>query len=223
MNPRILLPGSPNRYHRYCAALEASGGTAVCSLDPDALESCQGLLLPGGGDLDPQRYGASNTQSLEIEPEREALEWVLVERSLRQGKPILGICRGMQLLNVFFGGTLHQDLPGHRTAQGIDRLHWVDTTPGPLRALCGTRCLVNSAHHQAVDRLGAELIPVQFTPDGTIEALVHESLPLLGLQWHPERLDPRLPNAPNPQRIFSAFLDGCRDSGPFPELFKKFS
>ena len=101
---------------------------------------------------------------------------------------VLGICRGLQVLNVFFGGTLIQDLPGHSQAAGRDRLHRVRTAPSPLQDLFGETLVVNSAHHQAADRLGQGLRAVQWAIDGTVEAVIHQSLPVWGVQWHPERL-----------------------------------
>ena len=88
-------------------------------------------------------------------------------------RPILGICRGLQTINVYFGGSLLQDIPGHSTVGDIDRLHRVRTVPSLLRELYGEEGIVNSAHHQAAGRLGAGLRVIQWAPDGTVEALQH--------------------------------------------------
>ena len=119
--------------------------------------------------------------------------------------PVLGICRGLQTVNVFFGGTLCQDIPGHAAQNGADRLHRIRTSPSPLRGLCGENCVVNSAHHQAVDRLGAGLEAVQWTADGVVEALCHQTLPVWAVQWHPERLEGAVG-----RDLFTAFLALCR-------------
>lgn len=176
--------GEAARYQTYQAAVERFGGTLRFSGDP---AFCDFLLLPGGGDLEPWRYGQHNTASLGLEPERDTAELALIERFLSWGKPVFGVCRGMQTLNVYFGGTLFQDISGHSATDGRDGQHEVRTV-GPLKALCGERSVVNSAHHQAVDRLGTELEAVQWAPDGIVEALCHKSLPVWGVQWHPERL-----------------------------------
>ena len=118
----------------------------------------------------------------------------------------------MQVLNVFFGGTLLQDLPGHSQWNGIDRLHRLRAVPSVLRDLLGDSPVVNSAHHQAVDRLGSGLQAVQWAPDGTVEAVVHQSLPVWGVQYPPERLAGSLPKsrASDGRRLLAAWLSLCR-------------
>lgn len=177
--------GDPERYGNYRRAVEVAGGRLRFGGDP---LDCDFLLLPGGGDLEPWRYGQENTASRSLEPERDAAELALIDLFLNLGKPVFGVCRGMQTLNVFFGGTLLQDIPDHGQVGGRDRLHEVRTV-GELAALCGEDVTVNSAHHQALDRLGAGLEAVQWAPDGVVEAVCHRSLPVWGVQWHPERLD----------------------------------
>lgn len=183
---RGFVYGDPERYGNYRRAAEAAGGRLCFAGDP---ADCDFLLLPGGGDLEPWRYGQENTASRGLEPERDAAELALTDLFMTLGKPVFGVCRGMQTLNVFFGGTLVQDLPGHSQVHGRDRLHRVRTAAGPLAALCGENVTVNSAHHQAVDRLGAGLEAVQWAGDGVVEALRHRCLPVWAVQWHPERLD----------------------------------
>lgn len=199
----VYIWGEAKRYENYRRAVEAAGGRVRFGGSP---AGCGALLLPGGGDMEPWRYGQANTASRGLEPRRDAAELALLERFTALGKPVLGICRGHQAINVFFGGTLVQDLPGHSAAGGVDRLHRVRTAPSPLRQLYGEQCVVNSAHHQAADRLGSGLQAVQWAPDGTVEALCHRSLPVWGVQWHPERADGYLDGA----RLFRAFLDFCR-------------
>ncbi len=179
---RIFL--TADNLPNYVIALEALGAE-VCFDEP---ERCDGLLLPGGGDVDPARYGQEPQGSRGIDADRDRRELDAVGRFVAMSRPILGICRGVQLLNVWFGGTLHQDIPGHSREGDRDRLHGSVTEDAALRAVYGERFVINSAHHQAVDRPGAGLRPVQWADDGTIEALRHETLPVFGVQWHPERL-----------------------------------
>jgi len=149
----------------------------------DDLES-----LPGGGDMESWRYGQKNTACRDLEPERDALELELLADFTALGKPVLGICRGMQTINVFFGGDLVQDWPGHSAIEGVDRLHSVQNAPSFLRELYGERCMVNSCHHQIIGRLGTGLEVLQRAEDGVVEAFRHKTLPVWGIQWHPERL-----------------------------------
>ena len=94
----------------------------------------------------------------------------------------------MQTINVFFGGDLVQDWPGHSAIEGVDRLHSVQNAPSFLRELYGERCVVNSCHHQIIGRLGTGLEALQRAEDGIVEAFRHKTLPVWGIQWHPERL-----------------------------------
>ena len=146
------------------------------------------LLLPGGGDVHPRFYGQQINGSTDIDEARDGRELALVDEFLRAGKPVVGICRGLQLLNVYFGGTLRQHIEGHSQIDGVDRLHAINTAPGLLRELYGTRCTVNSAHHQAVWRLGTGLQVFACAEDGTVEAVGYRTLPVFAVQWHPERL-----------------------------------
>ena len=197
----VYIRGEASQYDNYRRAVEAAGGRVRFGGAP---EGCGALLLPGGGDVEPWRYGRGNTASRGLEPERDTAELMLLERFIAAGKPVLGICRGIQIINVFFGGTLCQDLPGHAAADGKDSFHAVCTVRSPLLAVCGPVCRVNSAHHQAVDALGRGLRAIQWAEDGTVEALCHDCLPIWGVQWHPERLPGELG-----ERLFQAFLGLC--------------
>ena len=146
------------------------------------------LLLPGGGDVHPHFYGRALGGAVDIDEARDERELALVDEFLRAGKPIVGIYRGLQLINISFGGTLHQHILGHAQVCGRDRLHVVHAAPGLLRTLYGARFTVNSAHHQAVETLGEGLQVLACAPDGTVEAIAHKALPVFAVQWHPERL-----------------------------------
>ena len=209
MEPRILLYGCPEDFENYRRALVAAGARAVFTGDGGLPETCDGLLLAGGGDIDPAYYGQHSAGSFPPNPARDALELELLGLFTATQKPVLGICRGIQVINVFFGGTLVQNLPGHSQIAGADRLHGVTTEPGCyLGRLYGAHSVVNSAHHQAVDRLGDCLRILQWADDGVVEAIAHTVLPVFGVQWHPERLTEAFlrADAVDGGRIFDSFL-----------------
>ena len=204
MEKTVYIWGGPERFANYRRWVESAGGRAVFGDASDGQgRKWDALLLPGGGDLEPWRYGQENTASRGLEPERDEAELRLLQEFTALGKPVLGVCRGLQTINVFFGGTLAQDVPGHGAWEEGDRLHGVRTAPSPLRPLWGERMTVNSAHHQAADRLGSGLRAVQWTGDGVVEALCHERLPVWAVQWHPERLGDPVPG----RRLMEAFLN----------------
>ena len=207
MEKTVYIWGGPERFANYRRWVESAGGRAVFGDASDGQgRKWDALLLPGGGDLEPWRYGQENTASRGLEPERDEAELRLLQEFTALGKPVLGVCRGLQTINVFFGGTLAQDVPGLGGCDEGFRLHGVRTAPSPLRPLWGERMTVNSAHHQAADRLGSGLRAVQWTGDGVVEALCHERLPVWAVQWHPERLGDRFPG----RRLMVAFLEGGR-------------
>ena len=190
----------------YPEAIERAGGIPVIVplLRPDAIDSLldrvDGVCLPGGPDLQPSTYGQEPHPELgPTEPRVDAVELALVRAADRRKLPILGICRGMQVLNVARGGSLHQHLPDvvgdrleHRQPEhGSVTTHHVETAPqSRLRAILGgPRLEVNSFHHQAVQTLGQNLVATAWAQDGTIEAIEHlgERL-VVGVQWHAEGL-----------------------------------
>ena len=137
MTPEVFIWGCPGEYGAYRAAVTRAGGRSRLSRDLSAADGCCALLLPGGGDLEPWRYGQPDTACRGTDPARDAAELTLLERFTGAGKPILGICRGLQVINVFFGGTLVQDFPGHSQTGGTDRLHRVRSASSPLRGAVG--------------------------------------------------------------------------------------
>lgn len=190
--PKIQLSGEKGGLERYIRAVERAGGIPVPGICPQPDPSCDGLVLCGGGDLDPALFGQENRGSHTPDRERDRAELILSESYLTWEKPILGICRGMQVLNVFLGGTLIQDLPPAWRAshQGEeDVYHPVSCRPGSLlERLLGPCPVVNSAHHQAVDCLGRDLEASAWANEGFAEGFEHRILPILGVQFHPERL-----------------------------------
>ena len=127
-------------------------------------------MLPGGGDI----HGKLDAE------ERAAIRFFVAHRL-----PILGICRGLQALNVYFGGTLYDFIPNHQASLG-DITHLTCAT-GIMESLLGSSPVVNSNHHQAIRGLGTDLVACQWAQDGIIEAIQHRTSPILGVQWHPER------------------------------------
>lgn len=188
----------------YINALTALGAECTIADLQSNADEFDGLLLCGGGDVDPALYHQPLNGSQEISPERDALELHFIQEFLAAGKPILGICRGLQILNVAFGGSLIQHLPTaeqHRAEEG-DLIHPIKAE-GLLKELYGAHPTVNSFHHQAVERLGRGFRAIAFAEDGTVEAIQHQSLPILGVQFHPERMQNGTP-------IFEWFLSQIR-------------
>ena len=193
MKPEIQISLGPELAVNYAAAVEAFGGVAAADYLPEpAADRCSGLILSGGGDVDPALYGQENAACFGVDKARDLSEMRLIEAYLRARKPILGICRGHQILNVYFGGSLTQHLPGaerHVPGKAGDNVHETKALPGSFPAeLYGEYFPVNSAHHQGVDRLAGELEALQWAEDGVIEACRHRSLPVFSVQWHPERM-----------------------------------
>lgn len=234
MTPLILATCDTNdrQYYlgrAYARAIEHAGGAlalALPSAAPSAaalIEGADGLFLTGGDDIHPRHYGEEIAPYYDgtIDEPRYELERALIAGALAKQIPIFGICLGLQSLNVYFGGTLHQDiraqLPGalpHTLPAGAPR----DTLAHPvaireetrLAAIVGTGTIrVNSIHHQGIKRLAPNLLAAALAPDGLVEAVENPSYPfLLAVQWHPEEL-----TAINPRwkKLFAAFVDATKN------------
>lgn len=185
------------------------------------LDIVDGVLMAGGQDVEPEVYGETRLSVCgEVSPERDAMEAALLDEAIRRGKPILGICRGIQFLNVHLGGTLWQDLPTQRPLDTCrcqkppyDRsVHEVRVLPGtPLWELTRTETMpVNSCHHQAVKELAAALVPMAMSEDGLVEAAYLPNRPFVWtVQRHPEFSHKR---GDNSMRLFRALVDACKEN-----------
>ena len=220
MNHRPLIAittGGENQFPRqpelYIQAVSAASGTAVF-IGPDVsiadpVARYDGFIIPGGGDIDPMLYNEENIADMDLEDSgRVTFDLVLFESAMKQGKPIVGICYGMQLINIAMGGTLYQDI-GTQKEGAINHRegsHRVQVHDNPF--VEAGRYKVNSSHHQAVKQAGSGLNAFAFSPDGIMEAFYSpEYRFLMGVQWHPERMR----NAIS-ERVFLSFIKSCRNS-----------
>jgi putative glutamine amidotransferase len=228
MKPRVAvtLSGSASKRNavareQYLEAIRRAGAEPIAIFPNDpAPEEFDGLCLTGGGDIDPVRYGEANIKSEDIDPARDALELALLERALERDIPVLGVCRGLQLINVRFGGSLEQHHLGHSPKYapagapvvddpaGAEAVrHVVTAEPGSkLAAACGDEpFIVNSSHHQVVtsDRLASDLVATAHVGEliEGLEAPAHRWV--VAVQWHPERTAQVAAAA---TRIFEAFV-----------------
>jgi putative glutamine amidotransferase len=227
----ITVGETPERAYvnsAYLRAVEQAGGVPVLLAPPlsaaarEALWArLDGLVLTGGGDIEPARFGQTPHPKTDlVSGERDALELELVDRALRDDVPLFAICRGLQVLNVALGGSLHQHVPdvaGEAIEHAQKERRQVSTHDVKLQAE-GTRLgaiagvselRVNSMHHQAVDRLGRDLRDVAWAPDNVIEALEHADRRrwVLAVQWHPEEL---VGHDPAARALFSAIVEAAQ-------------
>ena len=185
----------------YVAAVAAAGNTPVVlpatsdrELVARMLAPLDVLLLCGGEDVEPRRYGAKPSPRLgKVNLRRDAWEFLLLDEAVKRRVPVFGICRGCQVINVYFGGTLWQDLPSERPGEIAHRskeLHPVRIVQGSrlAKSLRAENLMVNTSHHQAVKDLAPGFRAVAFAPDGVVEAIESDALPVAGVQFHPERL-----------------------------------
>ena len=219
MKPKILVSGSGGDCQNYVSAILAAGGQPVVAYCPQFSLEYDGLLLTGGGDIEPALYAPSNDGSEDINYDRDLAELELLGAFLALGKPVLGICRGHQIINVGLGGTLrqhigddlcrfHRQTPDHEG----DKVHSVYSEDGSwYRETYGAVFSVNSSHHQALDQLGDGLRVVLRSESGVIEAVEHKSFPLISTQFHPERMtgEKARPDTVDGGAIFRRFISMC--------------
>ena len=234
MAPRILLPGklttnatgvrgdSYSNGLKYAEAVARAGGM-VMTVAPlvehvdkavDLVAAVDGVLIQGGGDIDPTHYGESRRSDTVygIVEAHDDFEFAVVREAIRQDKPLLAICRGVQVLNVALGGTLYQDLGDVLSDR---ESHW--NTYHPISLLSGSRVAramqtecpqqSHSYHHQALKEIAPSLVVTGRAPDGVIEAVEHESCRFaVGVQWHPED---NAAESTSQQSLFDAFVAQC--------------
>ncbi len=208
----------------YTHAVEKAGGVPIIlpftpDLDilPAMAASVRGFLFTGGKDMDPAFFHQAPIRELgEMDTALDRFHLGVLELAMAEKLPVLAICRGLQVVNVALGGALFQDIytqapgPVRKHTQDVisfDTDHEIDIAPGSrLHAMFGDRIPVNSRHHQAIDRLGENLVITARAPDGIIEAAEHQTLPMDLVQWHPELMlqknDDMLP-------LFKSFVDRC--------------
>ena len=197
-------------YADYARAVIEAGGLALhlpLEVDPvEVVGQLDGLLLSGGADIGPGHYEAApETDDYPPEPARDEFELALLGAAIELALPTLGICRGLQMLNVHAGGSLHQHVPEHAGFDHAPSTEWHRVSMEPdsaLGSLYGETLDVNSLHHQTVDRVGANLWVTARSDDGTVEGLEHAQVPVVAVQWHPEMMTTR---ATDP--IFSWLVD----------------
>jgi putative glutamine amidotransferase len=191
------------------------------------LKKCQGIILSGGADIHPKRYGKNEyTHLCELEEKRDELEWRLLTLAAQDSLPIFGICRGMQFINVFYGGTLCPDFQEvcsrspesaqiHRDKNlNVDVLHpiYLNTESVLFPLFQSERVIVNSWHHQSVDQLANGFLVGAVADDGTIESIeqIKDKCVIIGVQWHPERMKK---SDQTSTVLMSYFLSQCRRKG----------
>ena len=209
-----LLPFS------YVSAVIRAGGTPVLlppspAVPESVLAVLSGVVITGGPDVDPALYGAARHEQTDpARPERDSWESDLCLAALEADLPMLAICRGLQVLNVALGGTLHQHLPEvtgvdiHRTARGVMTPNTMQVVAGSaLAGILGTEAVGMCHHHQAIDRLAADLVATAYAKDGTVEGVERADRSFtVGVQWHPEDVE-------TDDRLFRALVDAASAKG----------
>ena len=211
--PRILIAGVEEGHPEYAEAVKKAGGDPVWGFEMTG--DFDGLLLSGGCDVNPKRYGEEPNGAGAPDDVRDEKEIALIRSFSSQGKPIFGICRGCQIMNVAFGGSLVQDLPAvpaHRTVDGVKARHEVKAEPGSVFcSLYGERSVSNSFHHEAVKRVADGFaVTARSVPDGVVEAIECPGKPWFAVQYHPERMCGGDPDYSDGSKLFAYFISLCK-------------
>lgn len=217
----------------YVRSVQQAGGIPVIlpssgDYATDAIDILDGLILSGGGDIDPARFtnGQKHTETDRVDEQRDTFELEMMRVAYARNLPTLAICRGIQIMTVAFGGTLHQHVPDnvpsaieHRqhasgyTQHDVSHLVVLDDAPNPFSEIVGnSELMVNSFHHQAPAEVPSPLVVAGRAADGVIEAIYHPGMSFgLGVQWHPEML---AHNFPVHAGLFSALVAAARKPAP---------
>lgn len=215
MNPKILVSGIL-KIENYINAIKNAGGDAFIAEEYDS--SYDALVLCGGADIDPSYYGEQVNGSKNINRKFDAIQYKLLKAFVEAGKPVLGICRGCQLINIYFDGSLYQHIEKaeeHSSGiSGVDLVHNVVAEKGSVaQKLYGESFFINSSHHQAIKKLGKNLRVSMLSGNGTIvEGIEHTELPIIAVQWHPERMcgEHARNDTVDGSKIFEYFIDLCK-------------
>lgn len=228
MKPTITIGITDcSKFANYERWIQSTEGFDVIRLNPkasnlDELNRCDAVVLSGGEDVHPRRYKREDYLTLcdDIDEVRDDFEWRVLDYTQTHGLPLLGICRGLQVANVYFGGTLIPHLPAfakfdHSRTESGDKYHQVAVDPNSFlkNIIGGTAGEVNSAHHQSAARIGTGLVCNALSPDGVVEGLERQDKNghpfLLLVQWHPERMADQ--ESPLSGNIREAFLRAAQD------------
>ena len=209
---KILIAGKEKDTQNYVNVLKYLGADPIVTLHPESVYTFDGLILPGGEDICPSYFNQPVIDTRKSDPDLDRLQLHILYQFLHTHKPILGICKGMQLINIFFGGDLNQHVNSENLHQWNGEDQWHDTIATQnsiLNKLYGTYFKVNSAHHQSINAHGLDLKITQLSTDDVPEAIQHDHLPILGVQWHPERmcLNHKKSDAVSGTAIFRWFLN----------------
>lgn len=205
---KIFILNSNLQYNNYIDALTASNIPIkiIFSKNYEDCQNCNLLLLTGGGDPDPSLYGEQNLFCTDIDNKRDELELKLINYFSENNFPILGICRGLQILNLAFGGSLQQNLQNNkihsRCGSDFDKEHFVKIEKNSLLSqIYPKKIKVNSAHHQGIENLAPDFKISAISEDNIIEGIEHKFKKIHAVQWHPERM-----NIKDRKKIFAFFL-----------------
>lgn len=210
----VNAPG--NRYGEIKETLKNLGADSFISLDIEDMDKADGLIFPGSfQDMNPALWGEENTCSNDINDQLDEVQLAMMKKAEEEKKPVLGICRGMQLINVYFGGTLIQDLScsAAHCKENPEKYHRIYTVSHTfMEELFGDETSVNTRHHQGIGIIGKALLEAAFWSNGeerVPEAIVHKELPVTGVQWHPETMyaDGKDMIKEDGGRIFKYFLN----------------